>query len=259
MRQITESNRNNLAEAVELYSGASKAVALTGAGISVESGIDDFRSPGGLWERFAPEEYATIKVFQAKPEKAWKLYREMGKSLLGKKPNPAHGVLAKLESQKLLHGVITQNIDNLHQLAGSKNVVEIHGNHGDLQCIYCGHLQSLKEHVSYKKNMALCPICKREMKPNVVLFGENVRGLDEISTLLYGCDLLLVVGTSAQVYPAAYFPEQVKQFGGKIFEFNTEKTGLSSCSVTGKSVTDFFFHGRCGKLLPLFYEALMSS
>jgi len=128
MKTITpKTDETHLAEAVAVFRSALSAAALTGAGISVGSGIADFRSPGGVWTVFAPDEYATLDVFLRHPAKAWQLYREIGKSLIGKKPNCAHEVLADLETSGLLKGLVTQNVDNLHQAAGSRNVLEIHG------------------------------------------------------------------------------------------------------------------------------------
>ncbi len=121
---ITTSSSPALTEAIDSFHRAKKIVALTGAGISVESGIDDFRSPGGLWERFSPDEYATIEVFRRDPHKAWQLFHMIETSLQGKEPNKAHTVLADWEKQGKLQGIITQNIDGLHQQAGSKKVLD---------------------------------------------------------------------------------------------------------------------------------------
>lgn len=241
---------NHLAEAIEAFTSAKKSVALTGAGISVGSGIPDFRSPGGLWTLFSPDEYATLDTFQRDPEKAWELYRELGKGLQGKKPNGAHHALAEFETKGLLDGVITQNIDNLHQLAGNKEVYEIHGDHQHLQCIRCGYLETVEEHHYTGDTIPHCSDCDSPLKPNVVLFGEAVRQLDEIHEFISGCDLLLVIGTSAQVYPAASLPSIVKQHGGSIFEFNMEQTLIHG-------ITDFFFRGDLGKTLPEFRKAVI--
>lgn len=122
MRTVRRGDQAALAETAAVLRTAGKVVALTGAGISVGSGIPDFRSPGGLWTVFSPEQYATIEVFQNNPAKAWELFRALGKVLVGKEPNPAHRALAELEALGLLAGIITQNIDNLHQQAGSSRV-----------------------------------------------------------------------------------------------------------------------------------------
>lgn len=246
---IPKRNEEYLTEAVSTFTSARNIAALTGAGISVGSGIPDFRSPGGLWTKFSPDEYASIDVFLRQPEKAWSLYRELGKGLMGKRPNSAHHVLADLEEQGYLKGIVTQNIDNLHQTAGNSYVFEIHGDHQHLQCIQCGYLEPVEENHYTTKEIPLCSDCTYPLKPNIVLFGENVRKLDEITFFIQHCDLLMVIGTSAKVYPAASIPGIVKNNGGTIFEFNME-TALSP------SLSDFFFEGDLATTLPGFKKAL---
>lgn len=246
----------HIADAGALFSKASFRVALTGAGISVNSGIADFRSPGGLWSRFSPEEYATIDVFQRNPEKAWELYRELGKGLVGKKPNRGHKALAELERRSLLETIITQNVDNLHQHAGNTNVIEIHGDHQHLQCLECGNLLEVTQEHYDMPEIPRCALCEFPYKPNVVLFGEPIRHLDAIDEIIHRTDLLLVIGTSAQVYPAATLPLAVKSRGGLIFEFNKEPA-LAQSNITGGSLLpDFFFHGDLSTTLPAFGKAV---
>ncbi len=229
---------------------ARKAVALTGAGISVGSGIPDFRSPGGVWSVYPPEDYATLDVFRRDPGKAWQLFRALGKVLLGKKPNQAHRALASLEAMGLLAGIVTQNIDNLHQQAGSRQVLEIHGDHQHLQCIDCDTLQPVESRHYESGAIPLCPHCARPLKPNVVLFGESVRNLDAIYAFVADCDLLLVVGTSAQVYPAATLPGLVRQGGGCLFEFNHETVLPEHGRGRSSAQEDWFFAGDVLKTLP---------
>ena len=174
---IKSDNDAGLAAAAALLNSSRKTVALTGAGISVGSGIPDFRSPGGLWSVYAPDEYATLEVFYRNPQKAWELYRALGNTLLGKISNPAHQALAELESQGRLAGIVTQNVDNLHQQAGSRTVLEIHGDHQHLQCLECGHLEEVREQHYREQAIPRCPTCSVALKPNVVLFGEPVRQL----------------------------------------------------------------------------------
>ncbi len=249
---IPHKNIEYLAEAVDTFKAAVHPVALTGAGISVNSGIADFRSPGGVWTIFSPDEYATLDVFFKTPQKAWKLYREMGKGLLGKKPNQAHHVLAEFEQRGFLKGLITQNVDNLHQAAGSKNVLEIHGDHQHLQCLHCDTVISVTSEHYAMKDVPTCAHCHSPLKPNVVLFGEAVRDLDRIEELLVVCDLLLVIGTSAQVYPAAGLPALVKQRGGLIYEFNQEQALSASGYDQQSIISDYFFAGDLAATLPLF-------
>ena len=257
MRVITgKESEDALREACSCLHEAEKVVALTGAGASVGSGIPDFRSEGGLWSVYEPGEYATLDVFYQNPAKAWELYRALGNVLLGKQANPAHHVLAELESQKILAGIVTQNVDNLHQQAGSKTVLEIHGDHQHLQCLQCGFLEPVRDEHYGASDVPLCPDCRFPLKPNVVLFGEAVRKLDEIDKLMTGCDLLLVIGTSAQVYPAAGLPHGVKREGGTIFEFNCEPA-LGYDKFTGiSSMTDYFFLGEAEETLPMLLEVL---
>ncbi len=247
---------DHLPEAIEAFRKAKRPVALTGAGISVESGIDDFRSPGGIWSQFPVEEYGTIEVFRRNPEKAWALFRVLGKCLEGKGPNPAHFALADLEKMGHLKGIVTQNIDGLHQEAGNENVLEIHGDSKQLQCIQCGTLSAAESKSMRSPVLPTCSGCGHVVKPNVVLFGENVRHLDQIFVLLRDCDLLLVIGTSAQVYPAAGLPEKVKQSHGRIFEFNREETDLTRGRSMAGAKSDFFFKGKAGTTLPFLVEHL---
>jgi NAD-dependent deacetylase len=253
---IPEKNSAYLFEAAEQFTSAACAVALTGAGISVNSGIDDFRSPGGLWSKLPPDEYATLEVFIRSPAKAWVLYREMGKGLLGKQPNKGHKVLADFEKNGFLKGLVTQNVDNLHQAAGSKNVLEIHGDHQHLQCLQCGNLVPVNRGHYSQEAVPACGHCNYPLKPNVVLFGEAVRSMDAIERLLISCDLLLVIGTSAQVYPAAGFPASVKQRGGLIFEFNREPALATSPYRMSSSIADYFFEGDLSITLPAFGRAV---
>jgi NAD-dependent deacetylase len=256
MKTITpEKDERHLAEAVEVFKSASCAAALTGAGISVNSGIADFRSPGGVWTVFSPDEYATIDVFLRNPKKAWQLYREMGKSLMGKKPNCAHEVLVEFETQGLLKGLVTQNVDNLHQAAGSRNVLEIHGDHQHLQCLRCGDVVPVTEEHYLMTGVPSCRHCHYPYKPNVVLFGEAVRNIEAIEELLSDCDLLLVIGTSAAVYPAAGLPALVKGQGGRVFEFNREQA-LAADSPR-MPLVDFFFAGDLADTLPMFGRAVL--
>lgn len=258
MKKITSARRHYLAEAADNFCKARNAVALTGAGISVESGIDDFRSPGGLWSKFSPDEYATLHTFRTNPAKAWQLYRALGQGIIGKKPNPAHHVLAQLEKRNLLKGVVTQNVDNLHQDGGSGKVLEIHGDHKHLQCLGCGDISPMPARVLDDPSVPHCQHCSHPLKPNVVLFGENVRYMEEIQVLVQRCDLLLVIGTSAQVYPAAALPEQVKNMGGLIYEFNLEETVLSRTENHSSIGSDYLFQGSASRMLQLFYEAVVA-
>lgn len=253
---IANEDERHLAEALARFQAASNPVALTGAGVSVGSGIPDFRSADGLWTIYSPDEYATFEVFMGAPAKAWELYRAMGKILYGKKPNAAHRALAEMEEAGLLRGIVTQNVDNLHQCAGNKNVIEIHGDHQHLQCVKCERVLPVSKEHYQPGGIPQCSSCNFPLKPNIVLFGEAVRSLGEIYDLIFSCDLLLVIGTSAQVYPAAELPLLVKQNGGLLYEFNKESTVLSSDDFMASRQTDYLFRGDVAVTLPMFVRGL---
>ncbi len=244
--------RADYQEVAETCLNATNPVALTGAGISVDCAIPDFRSRGGLWSVFAPEEYATLTAFLTSPEKAWRMFRALGETVRGKKPGPAHLALSRSENSAWLKGVITQNIDGLHSLAGSRTVIEIHGDYRTLHCLRCGHLEPADDSFLREGHVPTCRFCEFSLKPNVVLFEESVRGMDEVDSLLRLCDLLVVIGTSATVYPAAEFPLRVLNSGGKILEFNLEMTGLTPS-------VHYFFQGRVDETVPKFLSALLDT
>ena len=180
----------------QAWAGRRRALALTGAGVSVESGIPDFRSECGLWRRFDPMEYATLDCFLNDPAKAWELYRELGSILQDRQPNPAHRALAELERRGDISGVLTQNIDGLHQAAGSGSVVELHGSHAELHCLACGHREPFAASFLKPGPVPSCPACGHALKPDAVLFGEPVRDIATAGDLMNGCHTMLVLGTS---------------------------------------------------------------
>ncbi len=245
----------DLDAAARILAEAGHAVALTGAGISVESGIPDFRSAGGLWEVFDPMEYATLSGFLRDPAKSWRFFRELGKLAIGRTPNPAHRALAQLESAGRLAGVVTQNVDGLHQAAGSGRVLEIHGNGTRLHCLGCGRVERLLPGHLEPGPAPLCSRCSRPLKPDVVLFEEPVRAMEAIRELLRGSDLLLVAGTSAEVTPAAWLPEEILARGGRLMEFNLEPTRLTR---SGLGPGGAFVQGPVGTTLPLITSRVLS-
>ena len=209
-------------QAARLIRSADKVVALTGAGVSTESGIPDFRSQDGLWSRFDPMEYGTLGAFRRDPKKVWGMLAEL-LSLLNAKPNAGHRAMAKLEEMGLLSGIITQNIDSLHQQAGSTNVVEYHGSMASFSCLQCDVSSPLSD-VIQQDIPPRCSVCKTLLKPDIVFFDEQIPAvaLHQTEELVHQADLLLVAGTSCQVVPAAYIPQQVFAQGGKIVEINKE-------------------------------------
>ena len=217
-------------------------LALTGAGISVESGIPDFRSKGGLWDRYDPEEYASIYSFQRDPEKVWQMLREMEETVDGASPNAAHIGLAELEAMGLLRSVITQNVDNLHQEGGSKDVIEYHGNSRSLTCLWCNKRYNYTE-----KRGEYPPYCEcgRILKPDVVFFGEAIpmAAMTRSYQLASSCQVLLIIGTSAAVSPFNVLPRQAKQVGATIIEINLERTVLTD------HITDILLLGKATEMV----------
>ncbi|MEJ2093023.1 MAG: Sir2 family NAD-dependent protein deacetylase [Syntrophobacterales bacterium] len=206
MKEITP------AQVAEIISARKRAVAITGAGISVESGIPDFRSPGGLWSRYDIFEYATIMAFEKNPAKVWVMLKEMDDLLVKARPNPAHYALAELERRGHLLGIVTQNVDNLHQEAGSKNVVEYHGNAHRFVCLQC-----------------------KGVWPREAL---------DLDNWVMACDLLLIIGTSMETAPANALPQGAKNQGAIIVENNLTHTRMTPY------LTDYFLPGPAGEVWP---------
>ena len=200
---------------------ARSVVALTGAGISVPSGIPDFRTPGkGLWEKVDPMKVAHIDAFHRNTKEFWRFYRPRFADLDGKSPNRAHLALAELEARGMLDAVVTQNIDRLHAKAGSERVVEVHGSIATSSCTSCRasyRLESVGE-LFDADGVATCACCMGKVKPDVVLFGELLpeSAIAEAHRLCAGADLLLCVGSSLEVYPVAGLPELTLGAGGRI-------------------------------------------
>jgi NAD-dependent deacetylase len=247
-------DQQSVESAADIIAARRPMVALTGAGISVESGIPDFRSAGGLWERFDPAEYATIEAFRAAPAKVWAMIRELDSVLEHAAPNPAHHALATLEQAGVLSAVITQNIDNLHQDAGSTQVVEFHGNGRWLLCLDCDlRLGQRDERVRPDaQGVPRCPGCGAILKPDVVLFGEPIPepALARSYDLACRCGVMLVAGTSATVMPAAAMPLLARRCGATLIEVNLEQTELTPS-------VDIALRGSAGTVLPALADAVL--
>ncbi len=218
--------REQAALAAEVWRESKRVFALTGAGISVPSGIPDFRSPGGLWERYRPEDVATLQALRSRPEKVWEFLFEANKMFGAAKPNAGHKALAELEKAGRLEAVVTQNIDGLHQLAGSTSVIEFHGSSRRYYCMGC-KLEYDPQEVNALRREDLpwhCAACGRIVRPDFVFFGEQIpsRAMRESSDLALNADLVVIVGTSGEVAPANALPMQVKRRGGKVLEFNLQ-------------------------------------
>jgi NAD-dependent deacetylase len=215
-------------------------VAFTGAGISTEAGIPTFRDPGGLWERFDPEEFGTwsglAQLAMSRPDALAEFLSELRRVFAAAKPGPAHFALARLDEAGLLQGVITQNVDGLHQEAGNRRVLEIHGSFARVACLACGHreeigrktfLENLDRAVvglraafvpSFASILPRCSRCGGPARPDFVAFGEALLGFAEAEILARACRVLLVVGTSGEVFPAATLPETASQAGAVVIE-----------------------------------------
>ena len=239
-------------ELAEITRRHPRVVALTGAGISVESGVPSFRGAGGLWERYDPMEYAHIQAFRRQPAKVWQLLKEMDDTISRARPNPAHYALAELEARGFLVGIITQNVDNLHQAAGSKRVVEYHGNALRFLCDTCKGLYP-RETLDFDQTPLYC-LCGGLIRPDVVFFGEPIPApaQEEAAELAQRCDLLLVIGTSGEVAPASYIPAIAKEWNAVIVECNLEPTRLTYTTA------DQFLPGSAGKMLPEVIKSLGS-
>ena len=209
-------------EAARQLARHKRCVVLTGAGISAESGIPTFRSKGGLWEKHDPTVYASIEVFRRDPSKYWEIRGEFIRGYDRYRPNAAHLALAELEKSGIVQQVITQNIDGLHRKAGSRRVIEIHGSLREIDCLQCGK-QYLAPDVP-EGNPPFCA-CGGVLKPNTVLFGEALppQALESAYREAQACSTMLVIGTSAVVYPAAGLPSLARQHGAKIIEVNIER------------------------------------
>jgi NAD-dependent deacetylase len=213
---------SDTARLAELIRGAGSVVALTGAGISVPSGIPDFRSPGsGLWENVDPMEVAHIDAWRADPERFWHFYGNRFQTLRDKQPNGAHEVLVELERRGTLDGVITQNIDRLHKRAGQRELVEVHGTIDTSSCLACAAaypLEDVQRRLDESPVSVPCCDCGEPLKPDVVLFGEFLPdgALEQAYALAAGADLLLCVGSSLEVHPIAQLPGVTRQAGGAV-------------------------------------------
>jgi NAD-dependent deacetylase len=225
-------------EAAEKIREAKSAVAFTGAGISVESGIPTFRGKEGLWSRYDPK-ILDIDYFTVHPEESWRVIKEIFYDYMGEsaRPNEAHRFLAALEKSGILKGIITQNIDNLHQSAGSRNVIEFHGTAGRLLCMECQSAFDSRE-ISLSQLPPLCEYCGGLLKPDFVFFGEPIppRAYEHAIELTRQADLYLIIGTTGEIMPASQVPYLAKN--AEIIEINIEPSAYT------ESITDIFLQDR---------------
>jgi NAD-dependent deacetylase len=231
--------------------GAQRVVAFTGAGVSAESGVPTFRGNDGIWKRFKPEELANLDAFMRNPELVWEWYKARKKVIAEVKPNAGHVALVEMEKMFSSFAVITQNIDNLHRRAGSSAIFELHGNIERNYCMKCGK-NFANEVVLSGEGIPHCE-CGGLIRPDVVWFGEMLPE-DEWNGAMRAChtaDVLLTIGTSGVVFPAASLPIEAKRSGAFVVEINPEPTPLTD-------IADEFVRGRSGEILPTLVEHLKS-
>jgi len=259
--ELGEALERAIDEAARLIGASRHVVALVGAGLSAESGVPTFRGPEGLWTKHREPDLRDYERFVEDPKRWWELrqerasrFAELAQALETAVPNPGHFALRDLEEMGRLQHIITQNIDNLHQIAGSQAVTEIHGNRTKLRCVVCNHRWPL-EGFPLDELPPKCPDCKSGIvKGDTVMFGEPIPrdALDECISQSRMCDCMLLIGTSAVVYPAAGFPVDVKSSGGTLIEVNPTPTPLTElCEVV--------IRAPAGETLPLVVQKLRAS
>ena len=242
---------DELAEKIEdardKLTGAASIIVLTGAGISAESGIPTFRGQEGLWKNFRPEELATPEAFRKDPRLVWEWYEWRRNIVKDAKPNPGHYALAELEAETHNFTLITQNIDGLHQMSGNRNIVEIHGNLWQVRCTKCGDIVENHD-VPMAELPPRCQKCGEIERPNVVWFNEVIpmEVIDRSLKAIEECDVMLIVGTSGIVEPAASMGLVAKQTGKCVIEINLEMTPSSP-------LYDLTLLGKSGEILPLLH------
>lgn len=229
--------------AAEWLGEAQKVCVLTGAGVSAESGVPTFRGADGLWKKYRVTELATPQAFSNNPELVWEFYNWRRELIARVKPNPAHYALAELERKKQGFVLVTQNVDGLHHRAGSKTVLQIHGSIWRVKCSSCSF--DAEDKRVPLPDLPKCPECGALLRPGVVWFGEALDSkiLERAFRASRDCDLMLMIGTSAMVQPAASLPLEAKASGSKVIEINLEKT-----PHTG--VLDMSIFGKAGRILP---------
>lgn len=243
----------NIEIAAEKIKSSKYAVAFTGSGISVESGIPSFRGADGIWSRYDPKTLE-LGYFFEQPLASWKVIKEIFYDFFGNaKANRAHEVLAEMENHGILKSVITQNIDNLHQQAGSKTVYEFHGNSQKLICTSCHQIYPVPE-IDLRALPPYCPRCEGLLKPDFIFFGEGIP-MDAYHNSVRDAekaDVMLVIGTTGEVMPAAQMPYIAKQNNALIIEVNTERSRLTA------AITDIFLEGKASEVMGMLGEKLFN-
>ncbi|MFX1409637.1 MAG: NAD-dependent deacetylase [Promethearchaeota archaeon] len=257
MKTIKTKQKEKIYHAAKLLYYSKNAIVLTGAGISTESGIPDFRSKGGIWEKYDPDVYGNIESFLRDPSKFWKMAKEIAPSLFNSKPNPGHYAIAELEKMNIIKAIITQNVDELHQKAGAVLVYEVHGNINRYTCLGCRASytkeQILNKLKKEKKSGPLCDVCAAPLKPSVVLFGESLPKFEIFYSqdIAKKADVMLIAGSSLTVAPICDLPLYTLREGGKLIIINDEPTILDNKA-------EVVIHNKIGTILPLIVEEIKS-
>jgi len=258
----------------DLLKKSRRVVVFSGAGMSEESGIPTFRDPGGIWDQLDPEEVGTgpglLNSLTRMPDKIRSFLENTVQVFLRARPNPGHLALGALEKMGILGTVITQNVDNLHQEAGNRQVLEIHGNLYRQRCLSCGYRKTLEREVfltrvrealrelmqldlpSILRFLPQCDQCGKPMRPDVVMFGEQVHVLHESFRAAADCSVILVLGTSGVVYPAAAVPQRAKEAGATLIEINPSESVY-------RDLADIRIPLKSGQALPAIVERLQQA
>lgn len=248
---MSHHHESELKKAAMRLANTRKVTVLTGAGISVASGIRPFRGKGGLWEKYDPEEVVNINNFRRAPAASWVMLKEIAGVIMAANPNPAHLAITALQEMGLVDCIITQNVDGLHQKAGSRDVVEFHGSTSRVVCLDCHAVYPLEE-INMEVLPPPCFYCSGLLKPDAVFFGEAIppAALMRARVESEQCGAMLVIGTSGMVEPAASLPSIAKNSGALIVEVNPEPSWLTNSTV------DIFLQGKAEETMPLLVEEI---
>ncbi len=256
MNTLEPIERENIKKTARLLLNSEFAIVLTGAGISTESGIPDFRGESGIWKKYKPKIYGSIQSFLNDPSKFWKMAEEIAPTLFNAEPNPGHYAIADLEKENIIKAVITQNIDELHQKAGTVIVYEVHGNINRFTCMGC-RASYTKEQILRKikkeKSSPGCSFCGAPLKPSVVLFGESLPNFEKYMSidLAKKADIMLIAGSSLTVAPICDLPLYTLREGGNLIIVNDETTYLDDRA-------EIVINNKTGVVLPLIVQEVRS-